>query len=225
MQAASWRAWSGAFGLAFVALQFVVGGIYFSFGKPMSATDITFPTFVARNAQGALAAMVATALAVGCAYVWILGLQGAIKEHDDWAWNADFTFVVGAIAATLGLLGTGLQTASLIDALSEPPEPGAVRALFEAGAVLIAPVSAVPTAVFIASASCGIRGTSALPRWIGTFGYVAAILVLLTLFTVYFGQDPANAFSIVGIGTFTIGILPFFLWAAATSVALLRSKA
>ena len=221
----SWRAWSGGFGLAFVLLELAVGAVYFSFGTPLAATDLEFSTYAARNSQGALAVMVATAIAVGCAYVWILGLQGAIKEHDDWAWNADFTLVIGIVAATLGLLGTGLQTASVLDALSEPPEPGAVRALFEAGTVLLAPVSAVPTALFVASASFGIRGTGALPRWIGALGYIAAGFVFLTLFTVYLGQDPADPFSIVGVGTYSIGLLPFLVWAAATSVALLRSKA
>lgn len=221
---ANWRAWCGWFGLAFVALQFVVGGIYFSFGTPINAADTAaFAKSAAANAQGALAVMVATGLAVGCAYVWILGIQGAIKEHDDWGWNADFAFVVGLIAATLGLVGTGLQTAAVIDAASRP-EPIAVRALFEAGAVFIAPVSAVPTAMFIAAASFGIRGTGALPRWTGTFGYVAALLVFLTLFTVYFGQDPANPISVVGLATFSVGILPSFLWAAVTSVALIRWK-
>jgi hypothetical protein len=223
-QMANWKAFSGWSGLAFVALQFVVGGIYVSFGTPVNAADTTaFAAFAARNVSGSLAAMVATALAVGCAYVWLLGIQGVIKDHDDWAWNADFTFTIGAIAATLGLLGTGLQTAAVIDASSNP-DPSAVRALFEAGAVFIAPVSAVPTALFVASAAYGIRGTGALARWIGTFGYLCAAIVFLTLFSVYFGQDPANAFSIVGIATFSVGILPVFLWIGATSVALIRSE-
>lgn len=219
----SWRAWSGWSGLAFVALQFVVGGLYVSFGTPVSAADTdAFAAFAARNASGSLAAMVATALAVGFAYIWLLGLQGVIKEHDDWGWNGDFVFTIGAIAATLGLLGTGLQTAAVIDA-AQKPDPSSVRALFEAGAVLIAPVSAVPTALFVAAASYGISRTGALPRWIGTFGYIVAAVVFLTLFSVYFGQDPASAFSIVGIATFSVGILPVFIWIAATSVALLRT--
>lgn len=220
----NWKAPSGWAGLLFVALQFVVGGIYLSFGTPVNVADTAaFATFATRNANGALFAMVATGLAVGCAYVWLLGIQGAIKEHDDWGWCGDFTFVIGAIAATLGLLGTGLQTAAVIDATSKP-EPSAVRALFEAGAVFIAPVSAVPTATFVLAASYGIRGTGALPRWIGTLGYIVGAIVLLTLFTVFFGQDPANALSIVGFATFTVGILPVFIWIAATSIALMRAK-
>jgi len=220
----NWKAWSGWFGIAFVVLELAVGGLYFSFGTPVNAADTAaFAKFVAANTQGELAVMVLTGLAVGCAYVWILGLQGALKEKPDWGWAGDFTFIVGAIAATLGLLGAGLQTAAVIDA-SAKAEPVAVRALFEAGAVIIAPVSAVPTALFVGAASYGIRGSGALWKWTGTLGYIAAVLVLLTLFTPYFGQDPTNALSIVGLGTFSVGILPTFVWAAATSVALIRSK-
>ncbi len=222
----NWRWWSGLFGLAFVVLQVVVSGLFFSAGVPPAPEDATKLTaYFMKNSSSFLLLSTIAFVSVAFAYVWLLGIRGVLtgagEEHE---WSGVFTFGVGLISGALALVGFGLIAAAALDAGSTKPDPVVVRALNEAATGIFGPFGGVMTALFIATAAYGTFASGALPRWTGWIGYAAALLNIASVPSIFGGTDPNQFFSATGFAPIVMGLFPFLIYALATSVALMRAK-
>ncbi len=223
----NWRWWSGIFGLAFVVLQLVVVGLFVSAGVPPAPEDaVKLTAYVGKSSSTFLWVATLAYLSIACAYVWLLGLRGVLtsagQEHE---WAGIFTFGVGLVSGALALVGFGLIAGAALDAGSPKPEPIAVRAMFEASTGIFGPLGGVMTALFIATAAYGTFASGALPRWTGWIGYAAAALNFVSIFTLFGGTDPNQLTSATGFGALALGLLPFLIYAVATSIAMMRMPA
>lgn len=222
-----WRRWSGIFGLTFVALQVVGIGLFVAAGVPPGPEDaVKLTAYVTKSSSSFLWVAVLSFLSIGCAYIWLLGIRGVLRDAgEEHEWAGAFTFGVGLVSGALALVGFGLIAGAALDAGSLKPEPIAVRAMFEASTGIFGPLGGVLTALFIAAAAYGTFESGALPRWTGWIGYIAAALNIISVFSVFGGTDPNQFFSATGFAPIVMGLLPFLVYAVVTSIAMMRAKA
>jgi hypothetical protein len=222
----AWRWWSGVFGLAFVVLQVVGVGLFVAAGVPPGPEDaVKLTAYVTKNSSSFLWVAIVSFLSIAAAYVWLLGIRGILREAgEEHEWAGVFTFGVGLVSGALALVGFGLIAGAALDAGSPKPEPIAVRTMFEASTGIFGPLGGVITGLFIAAAAYGTFASGALPRWTGWVGYVAAVLNIVSIFSLLGGTDPKQFFSATGFAPLVMGLLPLLVYATVTSIAMMRSK-
>jgi hypothetical protein len=219
----NWRVWSGSFGIAFVVLNGVIVGMYAAGGAaPRPDEADALAAYVSRNRALLLTNVLLAMIAIGCFYVWLLGLRSVLRGAQQEA-AAALTFGVGLVNGVFTLAGACLVAAAAFEAGAAQPEPIVVRALFQASFGLFAP-SNLMTALFIAPAAWATLASGALPRWTGVVGYAAALGNLAAVPTLYGGTDPSRFYSVAGAAGVVLSLLPFLIYTLATSIALVRSR-
>jgi hypothetical protein len=81
------------------------------------------------------------------------------------------------------------------------------------------------TGLFMASAGYAILATGALPKWIGWFAWVSAILCVVAIPSMYSTLvDPNGFYNVAGWGPMLIANFPPLIWLLVTSLAMIRKR-
>jgi hypothetical protein len=148
----------------------------------------------------------------GAVLLWFGGsLAAAIRRAEGDPAGRIPAILVAATGASVALYLTGVGTWTALAKTSA--EEGTTRALFDLGDIAFA-LSSFTAATFIWAASTGIMRTRLLPDWVGWFGTVLAIFLVVDGFIETFSDD-------VGAGiTGQIAFMGFLAWILIASVLL-----
>jgi len=214
----NWRVVSGWSGIGFVALQ-VLATILYAFGglPPAIQDSAAQASYTARNASLLLTVAIVVAIGVMLFYSYVLGLRAVIlaggEETDRPAaavWGA------GIVLGGLMFITSALLAASALDA-SVQPQGILIRAFAELS-VAVMGVAVIDVVLLLLTAARGTLMGTALPRWTGRLGQIAAILSLVSVLSLYGGTAAGDI-------TFLVGFIPFLIYVVVTSIALLRMPA
>lgn len=218
--------WAGVSAIAFVVLQVAAVAALFSAGTPPSGSDTGLVVNYVGKHTGAFETF---ALGNGLAYLAFLvfanGLREALTQSEDRARLAATIFsAASTVLAAVALVGGALTATGAVDA-SVTAEPASLRAMFEAGAVMLGPGVEFPAALALAAAAMAVGRSNVLPRWTSWVGWVAAALNLVATPSLYGGSNPTVFYSATGIAELAMGLLPLLVWTFITGVSLLRTRA
>lgn len=207
-----WEQIGAAGGIVFVLLQLVgqalvqVGGAEPSFNAPAEEI-VTF--FENRNPQLFAAGGFFSVIAV-FALFWFLGVLWArLRRHEEEpAWMSLVAFGSGLVSVAAVFVNSGWALA--VFRIDEGLDSQLARYLFDSGNFGFATFW-VFLAVFLFTTGIVILQDRALPGWLGWFGLVTAIALLIAR---AFWADPS--------GAVFIPYVLFWLWLIVTSIVLIR---
>jgi hypothetical protein len=219
------RRWTGAFGVASIALILLAQPLYFVGGTaPRLADIVKLSEYVTRNNAIILTRSLADVLIVACFLAFLAGFRHLIRQaRPDYEWASVLVFGAGLAFAMLTLVGDVLEAALALDTVGGQADPVVVRALWEASIPAFGAIGLIIMALFMASAGYAILATAALPRWIGWIACVGAILNLVAVPAIYAGANVAGFYTADRLISL-ISELPFLIWALVASVSMLVVK-
>jgi hypothetical protein len=220
--------WTGACGLAAIALFFVEFPIYFLRGAfPPLADSLKLSTFIARNTANILTVVVLDMVIYCLFLVFLAGFRHLIRqtgpEHE---WVATLVFGVGLVYTTLTLVADSLEGTTALDALATRADPSAIRALTEAQFLLFGSVALILMALLMAAASYAILASKALPRWSGWVGYAGAVVCLVFVPSMFSGApDLTGFYNPAGWGPTGIAAgFPLAIWTIVVCILMIGKR-
>jgi branched-subunit amino acid transport protein len=161
-----------------------------------------------------------------CNLVFFAGFRKLIiMKHPDFEWAATLALVAGAVWWAVSLVADGLEGGAILNARGTV-EPAVFSAL-EEGTILIwnGAIAFAVTGFFLAVAGYSILGTNALPKWVGNFAWVSAILCALCVPAIFVNSmDHTEFYNPAGWGPMIVAnILPLF-WFLFTSIFMIRKR-
>lgn len=219
------RRWTGAFGVASIALILLAQPLYFVGGTPPRLQDtVKLSEYVTRNNAIILSRSLADVLIIACFLVFLVGLRHLIRRaRPDYEWASMLVFAAGLVFAMLTLLGDVLEGALALDTVGGRADPTVVRALWEASIPAFGAIGLIIMALFMASAGYAIVATAALPRWIGWLAYAGAIGNLVAAPAIYAGTNITGFYTADGLVSLLSELL-FLIWALSASISMLVVK-
>ena len=219
------RRWTGAFGVASIALILLAQPLYFVGGTaPRLEDTVKLSEYVTRNNAIILTRSLADALIIACFLVFLAGFRHLIRQaRPDYEWASMLVFGAGLVFAMLTLLGDVLEGASALDTVGGKAEPVVVRALWEASVPAFGAIGLIIMALFMASAGYAILATGALPRWTGWVACAGAIGNLVAVPAIYAGTNATGFYTADGLVSL-ISELPFLIWALTASISMIVVK-
>ncbi|WP_433201792.1 hypothetical protein ACQP1G_10965 [Nocardia sp. CA-107356] len=147
--------------------------------------------------------------------VFISGF-GYLLKHTAYEW-------VGTVAATAGLMwlavafvGTGLEVGAVIQA----PEPIDPTITVSGTYILYGTISRLLEGLFLAASGLAVLRTSVLSHWIGWSAWMLALINVVFVPSLFFGNTPANFYAANGWGTTaTVGGFTM-LWLLAVGITM-----
>ncbi len=219
------RRWTGAFGVASIALILIAQPLWFIAGTaPRLEDTVKFSEYVTRNNAIILTRTLADTLIMVCFLVFLVGFCHLIRQvRPDYAWTAMLVFAAGLVFAMLTLVGDALAGGAALDTVGGNAEPVVVRALWEGSILLFSAIGLIIMALFLASAGYAILATAALPRWTGWLAYVGAVCNLAAAPAIYAGANATGFYTADGLVALA-SELPFLIWALIASILMITMK-
>jgi len=219
------RRWTGAFGVASIALILVAQPLWFIAGTaPRLQDTVKFSEYVTRNNAIILTRTLADTLIMVCFLIFLVGFCHLIRQaRTDYAWAAMLVFAAGLVFAMLTLVGDALAGGAALDTVGGNAEPVVVRALWEGSILVFGAIGLIIMALFMASAGYAILATAALPRWTGWLGCACAIFNLLAVPAIYAGANATGFYTADGLVALA-SELPFLIWALIASIFMITMK-
>ncbi len=219
------RRWTGAFGVASIALILAAQPLWFLGGTaPRLEETVQFSEYVSRNSAIILSRSLADTLIMVCFLVFLAGLRHLIRQaRPDYEWAATLVFGVGLVFAMLTLLGDALAAGAALDTVGGQAEPVVVRALWEASVPAFGAMGLIIMALFMASAGYATLATRALPGWTGWVACASAIGNLVAVPAIYAGTNATGFYTADGLVSL-MSELPFLVWALAASISMIVGK-
>jgi hypothetical protein len=217
--------WTGAFGVASIALILLAQPLWFVSGTaPRLEDTVKFSDYVTRNNWNILTRSLADTLIIACFLVFLVGFRYLIRQaRADYEWAATLVFVAGLVFAMLTLLGDVLASGAALDTIGGKAEPTVVRALWEGSIPAFGDIGLIIMALFMASAGYAILATAALPKWTGWVAYAGAIGNLMAAPAIYAGANAAGFYTADGLVSL-LSELPFLIWALIASISMIIAK-
>ncbi len=217
--------WTGAFGVASIALILVAQPLWFIGGTvPRLEDTVKFSEYVTRNNAIILTRSLADTLIIACFLVFLVGFRHLIRRaRPDYEWASMLVFVAGLVFAMLTLVGDALAGGAALDTVGGKAEPVVVRALWEGSIPAFGYIGLIIMALFMASAGYTILATAALPRWTGWVAYAGAIGNLVAAPAIYAGANVTGFYTADGLVSL-LSELPFLIWALSASILMIIVK-
>jgi len=221
------RGFTGAFGVASIALILVAQPLWFMSGTaPPLEETVQFSEYVSRNNAIILTRSLADTLIMACFLVFLAGLRYLIRQtrtDGEGEWASTLVFGAGLVFAMLTLLGDALACGAALDTIGGKAEPSVVRALWEGSIPAFGAMGLIIMALFMASVGYATLVTSALPRWTGWVACAAAIGNLVAVPAIYAGANATGFYTADGLVSL-LSELSFLIWALAVSISMLVVK-
>lgn len=161
-----------------------------------------------------------------CNLVFFAGFRKLIIiKQPDFEWAGTLALVAGSVWWAVSLVADGLEGAAILNARGTV-EPAVFSAL-EEGTILIwnGTIAFVVTGFFLAVAGYSILGTNALPKWIGYFAIISAILCVLCVPAIFVDSMDHNKFyNPAGWGPMIVANIPPLFWFLFTSILMIRKR-
>ena len=217
----AWR-WGAYAGIASVVLA-IVGTLVLVVGGelPSVAETSKFADWQASHVGKVAAFAWIASVAFVVSLPFLVSVRQVIRAATgEWEWTAGVAFAAGITFVVLVLVHFGLVAASNID-MTVNGDPAALKALFLGGAVIGGTIDWLAAALFMLAVSYVVLKSGVLPRWTAWVGYVAAALNLISSLSIFGGGDTRGFFTATGFVAFVFGYLPFQVWVAVVSIAML----
>ncbi|MEV6279503.1 hypothetical protein [Nocardia sp. NPDC051832] len=153
--------------------------------------------------------------------VFMSGLRYLVKAHaPQYEWAGGLVTAAGLMWITIAFVAMGLEVGAVIEA----PEPIDPTITVTGTYILYGSISKLLMALFLGAFGFVMSKTRLLPAWTARSAYLLAVIQLLFVPSLFFGNNPANFYAANGWGTTaTMGGL-IMLWLLAISVTLLRTR-
>lgn len=218
--------WTGACGLASIALFFVEFPLYFLRGPmPSFETTTNLGAYATRNATNMLTVIFLDMVIYCLVLVFLAGFRHLVRQaRPECEWLGTLVFGVGLVYTTLTLVADSLEGTVALDGLTTNPNPSAIRALMESQYLMFGSVGLILIALLLASASYATMASGALSRWTAWLGYAGAALCLVFVPSMFAGAPDLTAFyNPAGWGTTgVVAGFPLAIWTVAVSVLMIR---
>jgi hypothetical protein len=216
------RRWTGAFGIACIALILVAQTLWILGGPaPQLKETVKFSEYVAGNNAVILTRTLADTLIIVCFLVFLTGFSHLVRRaRSDSAWASTLVFGVGLAFAVLTLFGDALAGGAALDTVGGQADPSVVRALWEGSILAFGAMGLIIMALFMASAGYATLASGVLPGWIGWLAFVGAIGNLVAAPAIYAGTNATGFYTADGLVSL-LSELPFLIWALAASISML----
>jgi hypothetical protein len=199
--------WTGVFGIAFAALNFVVIPLYFIYSGPPPVRNILTRVFISMFASTGL-------------IVFLVGFRHSILQlRADLEWLGTLCLTLGLAHAVLLFVADSLQAGSVLGKTGLI-DPTLVGSGAERTMILYGPMQRLLAAAFLGAAGSAILLSTVLPAWIGWFAVVIGIFQLAFVPTIFSTIDPTRFYSVNGWGIPVAGGF-YLLWILSASIALL----
>lgn len=220
--------WTGACGLAAIALFFVEFPLYFLRGPMPTFEGATkLGAYATRNATNMLAVILLDMVIYCLVLIFLAGFRHVLRQaRPECEWLGTLVFGVGLVYTTLTLVADSLEGTVALDALSSNPDPSAIRVLMESQYLMFGSVGLILIALLLASASYATMVSGALPRWSAWLGYAGAALCLVFVPSMFAGAPDLTAFyNPAGWGTTgVIAGFPLAIWTIAVGIGMIRKR-
>jgi hypothetical protein len=154
--------------------------------------------------------------------VFMVYLRPTLTRHDPRVEPmALLASVAGLMWVTIEFVSNGLETGAVI-ASAEPIDP----TITVSGTYLLyGTITRLIEALFLIAFAAAVLRARSLPRWTAWSALLLAVINLVFVPSIYFGNDPSFFCAVNGWGTTaSMGAL-FMLWLLATAIATLRRPA
>lgn len=217
-----WR-WTGAFGLAVVALSWAQFPLYMMGGAPAAYNGAALAeSFHASSTVVFTRILLDLGLYVALMIFAARFAQLVMKARAGLEWLAMLIFGSAAVWIGVTLVANGLEGGAALDTLGGKADPSAVRALVD-GYLLTynGSIAFVITALFVGAAGYATFATGILPRWTGWLGYVATVLCVASASVIYAGPlDYSGFWNPGGWGPAIIASFPPLIWFLVVGVVM-----
>jgi len=219
---------AGACSLASIAVFFIEFPFYLVRGDfPGIAEPLKLAAFTARNTTNIMCCVFLDLIILTLILAFAAGFRHLIRTADPrQEWLATLFFGVVLVYVTLTLVADSLQAATVVDVLTPPGDPTAVRTMFESMLLMYGAVALFLMAVFMALAGYATLATRALPRWSAWFAHVCALVCLAFVPTMFVHHvDMMGFYNPAGLGpeAFASGF-PLAAWMIVVGILMLRIK-
>jgi len=213
-----WRRWTGALGIAYVAMQLAGVILFVVAGNPPSFDDAkSYAGFISSGSSLFLGDAALTGVATIVLLLVATGIRGAVlTAGQDWEWAAALSFGAVLVLAAVAFTGAALEAATAL-ASTAGTDPMTVRTAWVVTSFLFTFIY-LPSALFLATVSYTVLRTGVLPGWVAWLGAVCAIFNLGAILTVFGGT---GGFGPLGLLPLILGFAPGALWVFGISIALL----
>ncbi|RII20755.1 hypothetical protein DSC45_02825 [Streptomyces sp. YIM 130001] len=201
------RRLTGAAGIAAAAALIVEVPLYFIYSGPPPDWNV-------------LSRLLIGIVALACLLVFVTALRELVaRAAPQYSWAGSLVFATGLVYATITLVSSGLEAGAVIAADQAIDPTIDVSGTY----ILYGSISRLMLAMFLAAVGFVVSRTALLPRWTGRSAYVLAVVNVLFVPSLFFGNDPANFYAANGWGTTaSMGALLSY-WLLAVGIATYRS--
>jgi hypothetical protein len=220
------RRWTGAFGLAVVALLLAEFPLRVALGSSPRLEDaVSYTDFVGRTNELKLTIIVIDSVMMACLLVFYAGFRQLIRQaHPGYEWVGTLIFGAASVLVAITLVADSMEAGAALDTVGGRADPVAIRALTEGYLLLFNSIGCVLIALVSAASGLATLATGVLPRWTGWFAYAVAILNLAAVPSIYGGTDPMRFYGAGGWGIAVIATFPWLLWALVVSITMVRGR-
>ncbi|MEV7565506.1 hypothetical protein [Streptomyces tanashiensis] len=204
----SLRRFTAVTGVAFTVLQVIEVPLYFLHdGAPPDSNVLT----------RIMLSLVVLVLLLG----FVTGLRELVRQTEpSCGWVADLAYGAALAYIAVTFVAHSQQAGDVI-AAQAPVDPTITA---EGSYLLYGSVGRILTAVFLAAAGYAAVRSGLLSRWAARSAYTIALINLVFVPSLYFGNDTGQFFSANGWGTTATIASLYAYWVLAVGIALLRHR-
>lgn len=219
---------TGWFGLAGFLLLFFELPLWILPGSPPQIADaVGHANFLANIRVIALTRILIDLGMYACLMVFFAGFREIIKsEKPEYEWAGTLAFGAGVVWWAVSLVADSLEGAAVLNTLQGNMDPTIVRALVEATLLIYnGSIAFAVTGLFMASAGYAILASRALPRYVGWFACMAALLCVIAIPSMYAPVvDHTKFYNTAGWGPTIVANVPPLLWFLIASIHMIRKR-
>jgi len=220
--------WSGACGLAAIALFFIEFPFYLvRSGFPGLTDPAKITEFTATYGTNIMTCVFLDFLILTLVMIFLAGFRHLVRHADvQHEWLGTLVFGVGLVYIALTFVADSLQAATVIDARTVPASGVIIRAMLESTFLMYGSVALFLMAVFMALAGYAGAASGALPRWSAWVGYVCALGCLAFVPSMFVGSpDLMHFYNPAGWGPEAIASgFPLAVWMITIGILMVRMR-
>ena len=220
--------WSGACGLAAIALFFVEFPFYLvRAGFPGVTNPVKIAGFTATYGTNVMTCVFFDFIILTLLMIFLAGFRHLIRQADvQHEWLGTLIFGVGLVYVTLTFVADSLQAATVVDARTIPANGVIIRAMLESTFLMYGSVALFLMAVLMALAGFAGVASRALPAWSAWVGYLCALGCLAFVPSMFVGSpDIMRFYNPAGWGPEAIASgFPLAAWMITIGILMIRMR-